>query len=86
MVPTKETLKIPSCWLEDNLDIAFQLPRESYLYSEASVYAAHEHGSISRAIGFTLLGDNLATTPRLIYYQDMNWTSLGNPVLMIYSG
>lgn len=36
-LPTKETPKIPLHWLQDNLEVAFELIRESYLYSEAPI-------------------------------------------------
>ncbi|KAI1400078.1 hypothetical protein F4819DRAFT_388291 [Hypoxylon fuscum] len=36
-LPTEETPEIPLSWLEDHLDVAFELLRESRLYSEAPI-------------------------------------------------
>ncbi|KAI0383214.1 hypothetical protein F5Y04DRAFT_278919 [Hypomontagnella monticulosa] len=36
-IPTEETPEIPLCWLEEDLCAAFELVRESHLYSQAPI-------------------------------------------------
>ncbi|KAI1380739.1 hypothetical protein F4677DRAFT_404472 [Hypoxylon crocopeplum] len=70
--PTRDTPEIPLCWLEDNVAVAFELIRESYIYSKAPIppflHTCTESRKVLMDFGYQIVFGTRTRPPRTWFH------------------